>query len=118
MQNDPKDTLARLSDELLAQEELPPFPEQIEETQDETLVLPNIPPQAPAFDDPQSIHEPEEPIIYRNFSNGYGRDLPQKADPPAISKSDKIDIGLMLAASGLCLGISGVLIYWLTAYLE
>ena len=131
MQNDPKDTLARLSEELLAQEELPAFPEQIDgsqdalpffpeeidEPQDEPLVLPNIPPQAPAFDDPQAINEPEEPIIYRNFSNGYGRDLPKKEEAPTLSKSDKIDIGLMLTACGLCLGIIGVLIYWLTAYL-
>ena len=117
MQNDPKDTLTQLSEELLAQEELPTFPEEIDESQDETLVLPNIPPQAPAFDDPQTIHEPDEPMVYCNFSNGYGRDLPKQEAAPTISKSDKIDIALMLTACGLCLGIIGMLIYWLTAYL-
>ena len=32
-------------------------------------------------------------------------------------KEDKLLIGLMITASCLCLGIIGVLIYWLVAYL-
>lgn len=98
-----------LPEEEAAPEEDPFFTE-------ETMVLPT--PQIPAFDDPQMIHEPEEPMIFRNFSNGYGRDLPKEEEKaPTMSRSDKIDIGLMIGASGLCLGIIGILIYWLVAYL-
>ena len=156
MQNDTKEALQRMSEELLAQE-APSAPEEITDPEillyapeeallsaldessaeeenesefpetpagftDETLILPDMTAQEPAFDDPQIIHEPDEPMIYWNFSNGYGRDLPQQQEveaeePASISKSDKIDIGLMLAASGLCLGIIAILIYWLAAYL-
>ena len=106
-------------EELTFAEELPSYGEDGPLFTDETLILPNVgTAQGPAFDDPQTIHEPEEPMLYRNFSNGYGRDLPKEEKKSDISKSDKIDIGLMIAASGLCLGIIGVLIYWLAAYLK
>ena len=73
--------------------------------------------QEPAFDDPQSIHEPKEPLVYRNFSNGYGSKEDQQVSDRQKEKSDRIDMGLMIAASALSLGIIGVLIYWLVAYL-
>ena len=71
------------------------------------------PAQEPAFDDPQTIHEPEQPLIYRNFSNNYGE---KSLEEQKKEKSDRIDLGLMIAASALALGIIGVLIYWLIAY--
>ena len=71
------------------------------------------PAQEPAFDDPQTIHEPEQPLVYRNFSNNYGEKSPEERKK---EKSDRIDLGLMIAASALALGIIGVLIYWLIAY--
>ena len=70
--------------------------------------------QEPAFDDPQFIHEPEEPMVYRNFSNNYGEKTREEIKK---EKKDRVDIGLMIAASALSLGIIGVLIYWLVAYL-
>ena len=71
------------------------------------------PAQEPAFDDPQTIHEPEQPLVYRNFSNNYGEKTPEELKK---EKSDRIDLGLMIAASALALGIIGVLIYWLIAF--
>ena len=72
----------------------------------------------PAFEDMEQIHEPEEPLVYRNFSNAYGKNLEKQEQPTKeIPAGDKIDIGLMIAASGLCLGIIAVMIYWLVAYL-
>jgi hypothetical protein len=115
-----EDPVSEFTDEELNfAEELPSYEENGPLFTDETLILPNVgTDQGPAFDDPQTIHEPEEPMLYRNFSNGYGRDLPKEETKSTISKSDKIDIGLMIASSGLCLGIIGVLIYWLAAYLK
>ncbi len=67
----------------------------------------------PAFEDPEKIHDPAGEMIYNNFANDYGNeDL--VAAQEAQEKNDKIVIGLMLTACGLCLGIIGVLIYWLT----
>ena len=132
MQNDTNKVLERMSEELLSQEEpsvimedTPDIPQELPQNTDETMVLPTVTPEGPAFDDPQTIHEPEDTMIYCNFSNGYGRDLLTEEEEeeeleaaPAISKDDKINIGLMLTACGLCLGIIGVLIYWLAAYLR
>ena len=74
----------------------------------------------PAFDDPDQIHEPQEPMTYRNFSNDYGRDSEETPDAPAAEqkKDDKVLIGLMITASVLCVGILGVLTYWLTVFLK
>ena len=66
----------------------------------------------PAFDDPDKIHEPEEPMVIRNFSNDYGKE-PQEDTDMKQKKKDKTIIGLMITASALCLGIMGILLYWL-----
>ena len=74
----------------------------------------------PAFDDTDRIHDPEEPLLYCNYSNDYGRDLKEFAENGGKTekkKSDKVDMALMITASALCLGIVGVLIYWLAVYL-
>jgi hypothetical protein len=72
----------------------------------------------PAFEDPDVIKDPEEPLVYRNFSNAYGNDTtPAEPAAPAAGKDDRVDMGLMITASCLCLGIIGVLVYWLTTFL-
>lgn len=76
--------------------------------------------ESPAFDDPNTIHTPDEPMVYCNFSNDYGREPedPEEEERKAKKlRDDKINMGLMITASALCLGIIGVLIYWLVSYL-
>ncbi len=82
-------------------------------------ILNNDGPVEPAFDDPQTIHEPEEPLVYCNYSNDYGRDLQAFADDPETEapKTDRFTVGLMITACVLTLGIIGVLLYWLVAFL-
>ena len=113
MKDDTREELERLEKELLEQE-----PEQEELLDDELLRTVFA---EPAFEDMDQIHEPEEPMVYCNFSNGYGRDLEQseeyEEEQPEQSKADKVNIGLMIAASVLCLGIIGVMIFWLAKYL-
>ena len=66
----------------------------------------------PAFENPEEIRDPQHQG-YRNFANNYGRtDPPPKAEEKTGS-NDKLVLGLMVAASALCLGIIAVLIYWL-----
>ena len=72
----------------------------------------------PAFDEPHTIHDPKDPMIYRNFSNDYGRELETFADTGEApkKKTDKVSLGLMITACLLTLGIIGVLVYWLVKY--
>ena len=78
---------------------------------------------APAFDDPDKIHDPKEPMVYCNFSNDYGKELEDFAqtgeeDTEDLQKKhDKTIIGLMIAVSVLCVAILGVLIYWLENFI-
>ena len=76
----------------------------------------------PAFDDPDKIYEPAEPMVYCNYSNDYGKEAEEEyneAEAIAMQKkkNDKVIIGLMIAASVLCLGIMGILIYWWETFL-
>ena len=74
---------------------------------------------APAFEDPDKIHEPEE-LIYSNYANDYGKDIQddEYADEEQEQQAaeDRLQIILMIAASALSLGIIGILIYWLVAF--
>ena len=75
----------------------------------------------PAFEDPEEIHEPAEPMEYRNYSNDYGRDDEESAMKKKTQKQKREDnwqIILMAIASFLCLGIIGVLIYWMEVFLK
>lgn len=81
---------------------------------------------SPDFDDPDAMGVSDETMVFHNFSNDYGKDLdgygepePEEApvDEQTKKRDDKIIIGLMIAACALCLGILGVLIYWLVAIL-
>ena len=74
----------------------------------------------PGFEDAEQVRDAQEPEIFCNFSNGYGRDLKQaeeNAPETEKAKSDRIDIGLMIASSALCLGIIGIMIYWCVRFL-
>ena len=117
MRDDTKRELERLERELLEQEEA-------EQTADELLddiksMLQDEVAAEPAFDDPQTIHDPKEPMVYCNYSNDYGRDLQEFADSGEVpeKKTDKVTMGLLITACGLTAGIIGILIYWLVAYL-
>ena len=75
----------------------------------------------PAFDDPDKTEISDEPVVYCNYSNDYGKDLNQEAEEDAAlrkkKKDDKTIITLLSIAAGLSLGIIGVLVYWLVKYL-
>ena len=65
----------------------------------------------PAFDDPEKIHDPEEPMVYQNFANDYGATRVKRKDNK--TGDEKVILGLMITACALCLGIICVLGYWL-----
>ena len=75
---------------------------------------------APAFEDPDKLEFSNEPVVYCNFSNDYGKDL-QKEDEEAAARKKKKDdrtiITLLSVAAGLSVGIIGVLVYWLVKFL-
>ena len=122
--------LEELSQEI---EEAPQEPESQEapSVTDETLLVDDAMLDAllaevnsPDFDDPDTMGVSDETMVFHNFSNGYGEDLdgygePEQEEPNEETKKrdDKIVIGLMIAGCALCLGILGVLIYWLVAFL-
>lgn len=117
MRDDTKRELERLERELLAQEADTQSDDEL--LDDIKNILGDDSSAEPAFDDPQTIHDPKEPMVYCNYSNDYGRELQDFADSgeaPA-KKPDKVTLGLLITACVLTLGIIGVLIYWLVAYL-
>ena len=66
----------------------------------------------PAFEDPDQTRPAEGDVPYNNFANDYGKEE-QDEEAAKKQKNEKIAIGLMLAACALCLGIIGILIYWI-----
>ena len=114
MKDDRKEELERLEKELLAAMEEHEEPDILEDE----LILKVL--AEPAFEDTDRIHEPKEPLVYCNYSNDYGRDLKEFAEnggKTEKNKKEKVDTALMITASVLCLGIIGVLAYWLVVYL-
>ena len=126
-----KDELKRLEDELLAEEkraeeermieemirENQVLNQQEEEYLDEALLREILEEGAePAFEDPEKIREPAEPMVFSNFANDYGKSLAEELQP-AKKVSDKTLITLMSVAIGLGLGIIGILAYWMIALL-
>ncbi len=115
---DTQEELDRLEQELL-EEEIQPEEENIDS--DEALLTEVIAEfSGPAFDDPDTIREPEGGMVYSNYANDYGKELQNFAETGAVEeskKNDKVIIGLMIAASVLCAGIIGILLYWLNAFL-
>ena len=134
---DTREELERLEQELLAEE--PAVQEQVDESDalleelirevkaqteeedvflDDALLRENLPEDAaPAFEDPDKIHEPEE-LVYSNFANDYGKELQEEEAEEQEKKAyeDRLQIILMITASVLSLGIIGILIYWLVAF--
>ena len=101
--------LERIEKELLAEE-----PQDLDKLMKEFLEEPT-----PAFDDPDKTEIPDEPVVYCNYSNDYGKDLQPEAEDEALKKKkkdDKIIITLLAVAAGLSVGIIGVLVYWLVKY--
>ena len=113
--------LERIQKELLMEEEEPElvFEEELsldEILEDEELNELLWVETEPAFDDPEKIHEPKKPLEYNNFANDYG--APKKDAAAEIRQKDERTVMiLMIVASVLCLGIIGVLGYWLSILL-
>ena len=82
-------------------------------------------PEDPAFDDPETIHDPKEPLVYCNYSNDYGKaqDEPEESeeteeeDPQKI-RDDRTITGLLITSAVLLSGIVGVMVYWLNVFLK
>ena len=114
MRDDTKRELERLEESLLSPESQQSEEELLEDLKD---ILGEAPAVEPAFDDPQTIHTPKEPMVYTNFANDYGRKAEQEApveEPEKPHKKpEKLTLGLMITACMLTLGIIGVLLYWL-----
>ena len=114
MGNDTPEELERIEKELLTEDETQVLPEVFFENalDDEDLTK-------PAFEDATEIHDTEEPLVYCNYSNDYGRETQEqeKAAQRRAKKDEAWTTGMMFLVSGLCLGIIGVLIYWLVAWL-
>ena len=136
MKDDTREELERIEKELLSAEpvedtmvihvplEEVPSPEEdgkevaLEDLLNDTMVQDIL--SQPGFEDAEQVRDAQEPEIFCNFSNGYGRDLKQaeeNAPETEKAKSDRIDIGLMIASSALCLGIIGIMIYWCVRFL-
>lgn len=136
MKDDTREELERIEKELLSAEpvedtmvihvplEEVPSPEEdgkeasLEDFLNDTMVQDIL--SQPGFEDAEQVRDAQEPEIFCNFSNGYGRDLEQaeeNAPETEQAKSDRIDIGLMIASSALCLGIIGIMIYWCVRFL-
>lgn len=129
---DTREELERLEQELLAEEQVDAneqlLDELIREVKAEVdeddiflddAILREVLPEdaAPAFEDPDKIHEPEE-LIYSNFANDYGKDMQDEEAEAQAQKAaeDRLHIILMITASVLSLGIIGILLYWLVAF--
>jgi hypothetical protein len=128
--------LERIQRELLAEDfeqpqeppEIPEAPEQPQVSMEDTQILNEIMVEfsgepTPAFDDPDKLEFSDEPVVYCNYSNDYGKDLQQEAEKAEAllrkkKKQDTAIITLMSVSVGLCAGIISVLIYWLLKYLK
>mgnify|MGYP007053704138 FL=1 len=88
MRDDTKQELERLERELLAQE-----PE--EDVLDDAVIRELMEETEPAFEDPDFIHTPREPMVYCNYSNDYGRDLKQFAESGGQEPEKKEDFALI-----------------------
>ena len=133
MKDDTREELERIEKELLSaepvedtmvihmplEEAAAPEEESLEDLLNDTMVQDIL--SRPGFEDAEQVRDAQEPEIFCNFSNGYGRDLEktEQEDPEsAKAKSDRVDIGLMIASSALCLGIIGIMIYWCVRFLR
>ena len=107
--DDKQKELERIQKALLAEEEDQPLEDILND--EELNALLNDEP-APAFDDPEEIRDPKRQG-YQNFANNYGNDPKEETEEDRKALNEKVILGLMITASVLCLGIIGVLGYWL-----
>jgi len=71
----------------------------------------------PAFDDPDTLETGPAPEVYSNCANDYGQELQEFAENGGEEdESQSTLIILMLIATILSLGIIGVMLYWLQAW--
>lgn len=120
---DRNEELERIERELLAEEPkdldqlMKEFLEEPVAEEENTIQIPQEP--TPAFDDPDKTEISDDPVVYCNFSNDYGKDL-QADQEKALRKKKKDDnntiITLLAIAAGLSVGIISVLVYWLVKY--
>ena len=115
MDKDTREELERLEKELLSEQ-----PEADEISEDELLSELEL--EAIFAENADPIDAPDDDAVYSNYSNDYSDDLQEFADnggeePKKRVFGDKLTIGLMLTVCALCLGIIGVLIYWVGAFL-
>lgn len=120
-----------VTEEVTTEEEAPI--EEAPSVTDETLIVDDAMLDAllaevnsPDFDNPDAMGATDETMVFHNFSNDYGKDLdgygePEPEEEPVDEETKKRDemivMGLMIGACTLCLGILGLLIYWLVALL-
>ena len=124
---DPRKELRRLEEQLLAEEDPgPDVPEDTLRMDDELeearrLLGDEMP------DDEEEEDEDPEPMVYRNFANGYGRrqsvpvrnrdrfdrDLEEYSDQVHDEPREKGVRGLVILACLELLGIAAVIVYWL-----
>ena len=114
MDKDTREELERLEQELLAD-----LPETDELSEEDLLADVDLEEVFAEVADPVEISEED---AYSNFSGDYSDELQEFADnggeePQKRYFGDKLTIGLMITVSALCLGIIGMLIYWLNAFL-
>jgi hypothetical protein len=108
MHKDTQEELKRLEDALLADENDP--------TRDMDAFLEGL------LDEPSDSLAQTQSVPYRNFANGYGKDVPEEFDeddedePAPTPESRKLD-RLKFTAAGLLAAIAAVLIYWVVRFL-
>ena len=127
MFDDPRKELRRLEEQLLAEEDPgPDVPEDAlwldDELEEARRLLGDEMP-----DDEEEEDEDPEPMVYRNFANGYGRrqsvpvrnrdrfdrDLEEYSDQVHDEPREKGVRGLVILACLELLGIAAVIVYWL-----
>ena len=127
MFDDPRKELRRLEEQLLAEED--PGPDVPEDTlrMDDELEEARRLLGAEMPEDEEAEDEDPEPMVYRNFANGYGRrqsvpvrnrdrfdrDLEEYSDQVHDEPREKGVRGLVILACLELLGIAAVIVYWL-----
>ena len=127
MNDEMKRTLEALEKDLLEDDLLEDMPRSlVDNTQPEddfdailARILAETDDAEPAFEDPDKPHISDDPVVYCNLSNDYGNDYADPEEEPVAQKEgksneDKWLIALMGVASALCLGIIGILGYWMS----
>ena len=135
MTDDRDAELERLEKELLAESDpeddlLADLPVQLLESdsifEEPNEILPEeemtIPPEANAEQEevffPEEPEEVTSPCKFGNYEGKFMRKTNKKSTKSHQKREDKWLIGLMIAASFLCVGILGVMIYWMEVFFK